>query len=84
MEQDGRSKRKSSEAAERLVEKKQKQRAQQEQISSGAKSRDETAGHSVLPTVSRNQQSSEGIDQRKDHRDQRRRAPAHAYDSLDV
>jgi hypothetical protein len=61
-EQDERSK-KSSEAVKRLVEKKQKQRAQQEHKSSDAKSRDETAGQS-LPTAS-NQESSEDIDQRK-------------------
>jgi hypothetical protein len=76
-EQDERSK-KSSEAVKRLVEKKQKQRAQQEHKSSDAKSRDETAGQS-LPTAS-NQESSEDIDQRKPPPpDQRRRAPAHSY-----
>ena len=77
------SERKSSEAVARLVVEKQlKQRAQKEHISSGAKSRKETAGHSV-PTVS-NQQSSEGIDQRNG-RHQHRRAPTHdGYaDSLD-
>jgi hypothetical protein len=86
-EYDGRSK-KSSEAVERVVEKKKHQkqrRAQHQQVqkSSDAKGRDETAGHSV-PTIS-NQESSDDAHQRKD-RNQRRRAPAapHGYDtSLD-